>query len=226
MFVAMWKAYLFLFILQSIANIACSLHFREYNLNYRISDRRPITYTSKGYIMKKPQSAVVAQSAIGAMVQQIAAATVAIKSPVAIKSSKPKNAASKPVIKAKKAVSAINAKFIVQDFARPKAGRQLFAFTQAWLELSGIINAKACDAKALRDIAGSTAIAYHTRNGNFQRDGNALSLSSKGLNFFSERMIANAYDPKDTDAFKQMMQTGKIDGNLIKNQSAIAKLSQ
>ena len=178
--------------------------------------------------MKNAKSAVVvpvAQSAIGAMVQQIVKAEA---KPVvaAIKSTKPKNATSKPVVKAKQPVSAINAKFIIQDFARPKAGRQLLAFTEAWLQLSGLVNGRACDAKALRTIAGDTAIGYHTRNGNFQRDGNALTLSGKGSEFFAQRILSTAYDAKDTDAFKAMMQSGKIDGNLIKNQSAIVKFAQ
>lgn len=161
-----------------------------------------------------------AKSAIAAFV---ATAPIAVVAPI-VKSTKAKNANVKPVVKAKPAVTPLGIKYAIADYARPIAGCNLFAFTQAWLEMTGLMNNARVEAKVLRKVVGDTAVNYHTRNGNFQKDAGALVLTSKGVNFFSERMIKNAYDPKAADAYKDIMTTGKVDGLLVKAQAALSKI--
>ena len=167
-----------------------------------------------------------AKSSVSAIAQFVAAPIVA--APVAVKPVKTiaKNAVNKPVIKAAPVLATIKADYAIADYARPKAGRSLFAFTQAWLELSGMMNGARVSAKVLKQITGDTAVSYHTKNGNFAQDSGAIELTLKGNNFFTERMIGNQYDEKTLDTFKDILTTGKIDGVMVKAQSAIVKLAK
>lgn len=112
----------------------------------------------------------------------------------------------------------------IQDYARPKAGTRLFAFTDAWLELTGIKAGSAVSRATLVKIAGEVAITYHTRNGNFEKTENGLSLSAKGASFFAARDAGN--DAQLIAAFKEAMTTGQAPEVLaIKDPKAIIKVA-
>lgn len=113
---------------------------------------------------------------------------------------------------------------VIQDYARPAAGRRLFAFTAAWLELTGLNDGAHVEKKKLVKIAGETAISYHTKKGNFSVEKDGLALTAKGHNFFGDRKSKNEYDPKIVEVYSEIMTSGQADGNEVKAASAIVKL--
>jgi hypothetical protein len=158
-----------------------------------------------------------AKSAIAAFVQS---APVAVAAPI-VKNTKAKNAGVKPVVKIKAQTVPVTIPYRINN--RPTSGASLFAFTQAWFELSGFINGASLTKADIAKYAGSSVVGHHTREGRFQCDGNAVSLTESGLDYFSLRMVDVRYNPADTDAFKAIMMTGKPDGKLIKNKECILK---
>lgn len=102
----------------------------------------------------------------------------------------------------------------------------LFAFTQAWLELTNVMNGAAVNKKALEQVIGTSAVSYHKRKGNFEQDGYNLVLTAKGLNHFSYRIMAGKVQEKDVDAWKQILGQGKPDGNIIKSPAVIFPITK
>ena len=99
----------------------------------------------------------------------------------------------------------------IQNGSRPAAGRMLFAFTHAWLSLSGMAAGGSYSRADAVKVAGATAISYHTGNGNLKDTGGMLTLTAKGQNFFSSRGV----DAKMTEAYVQALKTGKPQDGII-----------
>lgn len=110
--------------------------------------------------------------------------------------------------------------FHIEDYARPKAGNTLFAFTAAWLNLTGMAAGKPAIRAELVKVAGETAVTYHTKNGNFEKTDKGLVMTEKGFAFFAARTV----DPQLLEAYETVMTTGQ-DGDKagIKNPAAIKK---
>lgn len=145
---------------------------------------------------------------------------------VAVKKVAAKPAAKKVAPTVKRTVRkapANQVKFVVMDGARPTAGNRLAGFTAAWLNLTGIMKGNAVQRATLVKIAGETAIAYHTRNGNFEKTETGLKLSEKGAMFFELR---GDIAPDYRAAFEVIMSTGKLDERSeVKNPKLITKVA-
>lgn len=113
--------------------------------------------------------------------------------------------------------------FIIYDYARPKAGHLLKAFTAAWLDSLGMLEGNAVPRATLVRIAGDTAIGYHTKNGNFERTESGLKITEKGKAFFAARYAESPADPQVMAAYQAIFATGEIDGVLVKAQAAVTK---
>lgn len=113
----------------------------------------------------------------------------------------------------------------IQDYARPNAGRQLFAFTQAWLELSGLIKGAAVDEKLLATVAGHTALPYHRKQGNIEMTTKGYALTAKGKAAFAERGVKGLYDAATVEVYKGIMTSGKADGRIVKSLREIVKIA-
>jgi hypothetical protein len=162
-------------------------------------------------------------SAIAAFVQSAPAAAAVVTKPATTKA-KPRT--TRKAATAPKAASPLKGIKFYPTIARPGAGASLYAFTQAWLELTGMLNAGAqIDRAALSKIIGDTAIAYHKKLNNFFVKEKTVHLTQQGSDFFSERMITGKVDATDVDAWKEIMITGKPDGMRVKSANHLAKFA-
>lgn len=155
------------------------------------------------------------KSAIATFAAQVIAAPVAASVKAVSK------AVSKPVIKAAQVTTPVSIPFRITN--RPTAGGTLFAFTQAWFELSGFINGASLTKADIAKYAGKSVVPHHAHEGRFQVTGTAVKLTESGLDYFSKRMFDSRYNPADTDAYKDIMMTGAPDGKLVKNKECIIK---
>lgn len=112
--------------------------------------------------------------------------------------------------------------FAVRDGYRPGAGRLLFAYTQAWLDVSGLTAGKTIARADLVKVAGQTAVAYHTgRTGTLSDNKGAISLTDSGAAFFKAR----GADQKAVDAFSTVLRTGCMDETVgVKVAAAVVPL--
>lgn len=131
---------------------------------------------------------------------------------------KGKKGATKPAAKPAAAPLA----FAVRDGYRPGAGRLLFAYTQAWLDVSGLSKGKTIARADLVKVAGQTAIAYHTgRTGTLADNKGQISLTDSGAAFFKARGV----DQKAVDAFSTVLRTGCMDETVgVKVPAAVVPL--
>jgi hypothetical protein len=126
----------------------------------------------------------------------------------AVKSATVKKVASpakKTTVKAASKAAAFAVKFAIIDYARPAHGHALFAYTAAWRELSGLDKGNTVPRATLVKIAGETAIAYHTKNGNFEKTENGLKMSAKGQLFFAAKSV----DAELKKTFVEIMSKGQ-----------------
>lgn len=133
-----------------------------------------------------------------------------------------KPAAVKPAAKPAKPAAAAPLGFAVRDGYRPGAGRLLFAYTQAWLDVSGLTAGKTIARADLVKVAGQTAVAYHTgRTGTLSDNKGAISLTDSGAAFFKAR----GADQKAVDAFSTVLRTGCMDETVgVKVPAAVVPL--
>lgn len=113
--------------------------------------------------------------------------------------------------------------YAIRDGYRPAAGRMLFAYTQAWLDASGLSDGKAVSRSVAVKVAGGTAIAYHTaKTAALQDVAGMVSLTESGKAFFAARKP----DAKMVEAFRGVMDTGLInDAVSVKTMAAIIKVA-
>lgn len=127
--------------------------------------------------------------------------------------------AASPDAKAPRAV--IGVKFALSILARPQRGNALQAHTQAFLDLSGMIDGGAIPRAQAVSIIGATAVNYHTGNGNFEQSEHGLKLSEQGLIFFMTRSV----DPELFAAYKEVMTTGQPNAKAnVKAANGVVKL--
>lgn len=151
-----------------------------------------------------------------------AAAKPAKKAAAAKPAAAAKKAAAKPAKPAAAKPAAVAPlRFAVRDSFRPAAGALLFAYTRAWLEVSGL-NAGGDISKAHAvTLAGGTAIAYHTgKTGRFVEKAGRVSLAENAAEFFAKR----GGEQKNIDTFSAILRTGKPDDTLVKNAAGIVEL--
>lgn len=165
-------------------------------------------------------------NAIAAMVQSAPVAAKIVKADAEVKKvARTKRAAQKPVAKVEsivaKSAKVIAVKYQISTAARPAAGRQLKAYTEAVLQLLGMYKGKAYDRATLNTIMGSTAVNYHTtRTLAITATNDGLMLTPGfGSDFFAMRAELNEFDPKDVEDYKAILTTGKADNRLVKNQA-------
>lgn len=174
-----------------------------------------------------PVAAPAKADAMSAMIQQADIANkIAAQEKAAAPAKKARavRPAQKPVEQKESAivanVAALPVKYIFTG-ARPTAGRALFAYTEALLQLLGMYKGGAADRKALTDLMGSTAVAYHIKNGNLNKTTKGIELSVDGINAFKARAVEGKFDPKDVEGFTAILTTGQADNRLVKNQGMI-----
>lgn len=131
-----------------------------------------------------------------------------------------KPAGGKTVTKAK-AAAPIAVAFGVHDGYRPKAGHRLYAFTHAWLSLSGMASGKPYSKQQAIKVAGRTAITYHLGAERFKEKDGMLILTPAGQAFFGEHRSNEA---SHVQAWVDILRTGKPDGNFIKNPDTLRKI--
>jgi hypothetical protein len=178
-------------------------------------------------------------SAIAQMIKQNEVAATVTKQDAEVKAAakKPRTvrAAQKPV-KQIESVVAKSAPILAIKFditcARPVAGRRLYAFTEAVLQLLGMYEGKRYPRAVLTKIMGATAIAYHTRNTcaiDSDASGDGYGLSTHGKeNFFPMRKELGEVDADMVKKYQAILTTGKADsgdGALVPNQSVIKALT-
>jgi hypothetical protein len=107
--------------------------------------------------------------------------------------------------------------------ARPAAGRALYAFTEAVLQLLKMYDGAAVDRKTLTAIVGDRAVAYHlTKTFAFTLTDKGIALNGDfGADWFKQRVNDKAFDPQDFEDFKVILTTGKADNRLVKNANFI-----
>lgn len=151
---------------------------------------------------------------------QVTIAKTAKTAKAAAKTSPAKKAAPRTVRKAKVTAPVRAVAFHIEDYARPKAGASLMAFTAAWMNLTGMIDGTPVVRADMVKIAGETAVTYHTKNGNFEKTDKGLAITAKGRAFFAAREI----DPQLLAAYETVLMTGQ-DGEKagVKNPAAIKK---
>lgn len=98
--------------------------------------------------------------------------------------------------------------FVIDDAARPGAGRSLYAHTRAALTVTGLLQPSrpAVAKNSVLTLMGQRAVNYHLKQGNFEDAADrTLRLSSAGFNLFSTRAV----DGKLTNAYIDMFLDGK-----------------
>lgn len=176
----------------------------------------------------KVEAKTDAMSAIVASAATVEAIKAADAAAAPAKKARTVRPAQKPVEKKESAVvttvSALPVKFVITGAARPAAGRHLFAHTEAHFQLCGMYKGGAMDRKALTDIMGATAISYHMSKGNFEATTKGIQLTAQGVNHFTARGMDGKYDPKDVEAYKEILTSGALDGRLVKVKEFIREI--
>ena len=168
---------------------------------------------------------VQAQETKAVEVATVAAAKPA-KAPRASKAPTAK-AESKAAPKAKSTASKAKPKaatgiaFSLMAGVRPTSGANLYAHTQAVLELTGMIKGKGAKKSTLATVMGETAVRYNMKEGKFEiNDKGEVVLTAGGAAQFAARKV----DAATVEAFKALLSTGKPN-ELCKNADFIRKLA-
>lgn len=168
---------------------------------------------------------VQAQETKAVEVATVAAAKPA-KAPRASKAPTAK-AESKAAPKAKSTASKAKPKaatgiaFSLMAGVRPTSGANLYAHTQAVLELTGMIKGKGAKKATLAMVMGETAVRYNMKEGKFEiNDKGEVVLTAGGAAQFAARKV----DAATVEAFKALLSTGKPN-ELCKNADFIRKLA-
>lgn len=130
----------------------------------------------------------------------------------------------KPVAKAAPAAPKAKASPITHALVtgRPTSGARLFAFTAAWMGLTGFDKGLPVDKAHVQAVAGNTAVAHHIGEGRFAMKEGKLVLTAGGREHFAKRK--DAIDPQVVRAFQTVMTTGRPDGAEVKNKDCIRAL--
>lgn len=136
---------------------------------------------------------------------------------------KPAKAAVAPQTETQAAPAQVLA-YAVRDGFRPSSGSLLFAYTAAWMALSGMADGKPVAGSLVSKVAGGTARKYHTdKTGAFAEDsaGN-VTLTEAGRALFAKRKP----EAKHVEAYRAVLATGALDPAVgVKVAGAVVKLS-
>lgn len=116
---------------------------------------------------------------------------------------------------------------LVQGF-RPRGGIYHHAHEAAVLTLSGLIEGAIYPGHALRTVIGDTSIAYHLRQGNFERVQDSdkkwggYKLTDIGKLFFARKR--SRVDAELYSAFLAVLSTGVADPRVIEEPESIVAL--
>jgi hypothetical protein len=142
------------------------------------------------------------------------------KAPAAKAESKAAPKAKSTASKAKpKAASGIN--FALMAGVRPNSGANLYAHTQAVVELTGMTKGKGAKKAMLAMVMGETAVRYNMKEGKFElNEKGEVVLTAGGAAQFAARKVEAA----TVEAFKALLSTGKPN-ELCKNADFIRKVA-
>lgn len=111
--------------------------------------------------------------------------------------------------------------FSLMAGVRPTSGANLYAHTQAVLELTGMIKGKGAKKSMLAAVMGETAVRYNIKEGKFElNEKGEVVLTAGGAAQFAARKVEAA----TVEAFKALLSTGKPN-DLCKNADFIRKLA-
>lgn len=158
----------------------------------------------------------------------IANMVVAMATPLTAPTVKPVvKAAPKAAVKASTKPAARKIENPIKFLVRGSGATALFAYTAAWLDLSGLIYGAEYPVEHVKALGGS-ALTYHTKQGNFVVAQGMAKLTAKGLEHFRSREekeeSAGRFDPCDKEDYKLMMVHGFADKRLIKADATIVPL--
>lgn len=162
--------------------------------------------------------------AVAAKGKRTAKATPTTKVADKVVEKAPKAAAAKPAKatanKAKpKAATGVN--FSLMAGVRPTSGANLYAHTQAVLELTGMAKGKGASKSLLAMVMGETAVRYNMKEGKFETNAKGeIVLTAGGAAQFAARNV----DAANVELFKSLLSTGKPNA-LCKNGDFIRKVS-
>ena len=152
---------------------------------------------------------------------------VAAKAKRATKAAAPKaDAKAAPVAKKStaskaKPKAATGIAFSLMAGVRPTSGANLYAHTQAVLELTGMSKGKGAKKSMLAAVMGETAVRYNIKEGKFElNEKGEIVLTAGGAAQFAARKV----DAATVEAFKALLSTGKPN-ELCKNADFIRKLA-
>ena len=137
-------------------------------------------------------------------------------------SKSPAKSAKSPAAPAAKAIPQLT--HFATGAARPSAGSALASYTAAWLTLSGMATGHAVPGAIVRQVAGDTAFAYHTKQGNFERTDEGVKLTDKGILHFLSRTKIQP-DPEMVKAYEEVLSTGKTNA-MVKNPEFIQAIKK
>lgn len=159
--------------------------------------------------------------------QEVQAVEVIAKSKRATKAAAPKaDAKAAPVAKKStaskaKPKAATGIAFSLMAGVRPTSGANLYAHTQAVLELTGMVKGKGAKKSMLAAVMGETAVRYNMKEGKFElNEKGEIVLTAGGAAQFAARKVEAA----TVEAFKALLSTGKPN-DLCKNADFIRKLA-
>lgn len=115
--------------------------------------------------------------------------------------------------------AALGIKFCLVD--RPVSGGNLYAFTQAVLNATGLVKGKGASKALLNTVMGPTAVRYHLNKTTFAIDDKGqIILSPVGKHSFNERVVKGQVDASLVEAYESLFRDGKANANLpmAKNQ--------
>jgi len=169
-------------------------------------------------------------SAVETIVAPVAAVVAAkTKAPTKAKAdkavaavTKAKPAAKKPAATKGAPKAAIGIKFCLID--RPVSGGNLYAFTQAVLNATGMVKGAGASKALLTTVMGATAVRYHLNKTTFvMNDKGLIVLSAAGKHSFGERVTKGQVDQTIVEGYEQLFRDGKANANLpmAKNQVMI-----
>ena len=110
----------------------------------------------------------------------------------------------------------------LKDSCRPGHGALLQAHTEAFLRLSGLVNGGRVPTTLAQTVLGKSAVAWHTKKGNFSITAQGLGLSETGEFAFGVRGVNEEF----CAAYTAVMAEGTLQPSVgVKAEFAIGKLA-
>lgn len=106
--------------------------------------------------------------------------------------------------------------FVLSEIARPVSGGRLYAHTFAAFTLLGMLKeGHKAPVASLQKIVGPRAIKYHSKEKhNLALDGESVSLTADGAQFFAARFRDGRCRQEDATKFLSVLKTGVEDASI------------